>query len=76
VFPGLTSVFLQSASKSVDYLGLFYLFKIFQTLFCFEQEHEAVDAFSFRCVPRPNDFTDFAEYHLRKVRAPGVAPTT
>lgn len=26
-----------------------------------------MDALSFRCVPRPNDFDDFAEYHICKV---------
>lgn len=48
-------------------MGLFYLFKIFQTRYCFEPERETTDPFAFRCVPRPNDFADFADYHLRKV---------
>lgn len=56
-----------SANRNLDYLGLFYLFKIFQTRFCFEPEHETSDPFDFRCVPRPNDFSDFSEYHLRKI---------
>ena len=57
---------ISTAVKSVDYLGLFYLLKIFQRSYCFEPEQETADPFAFRCVPRPNDFTDLAEYHLRK----------
>ena len=55
-----------TATQKNDFLGLFYLLKIFQSRYCYEPERETSDPFAFRCVPRPNDFTDFAEYHLRK----------
>lgn len=57
---------VSSANRNLDYLGLFFLLKIFQSRYCFPPEHETSDPFAFRCVPHPNDFSDFAEYHLRK----------
>lgn len=66
-FSSLRLPSLQTCKRELNYVGLFYLFKVFQTRYCFEPEHESTDAFHFRCIPRPNDFSDLAEYHLRKV---------
>lgn len=60
---------MQCATKTHDFLGLFHLFKIFQTHYCFEPDIETHDPFGFRCIPKTNDFSDFSLYFLKKVRA-------
>ena len=42
--------------------------KIFQTRYCFAPDQETNDPFAFRCIPLTNDFSDFTEYFLKKVR--------
>ncbi|CDZ96230.1 TATA binding protein associated factor [Phaffia rhodozyma] len=51
-----------------DHLGLFLLFKIFQSRYCYPplDGEEPMDHTAFRCIPKPNDFSDFAEYFVRK----------
>lgn len=58
----------QCATKAQNYLGLFHLFKLFQSRYCFEPEVETQDPFGFRCIPKTNDFRDVTEYYLKKVR--------
>lgn len=59
----------QCATAQQDYLGLFHLFKLFQTWYCFEPDVETKDPFGFRCIPNTNDFSDFTLYFLKKVSA-------
>ncbi|GAA5898524.1 transcription initiation factor TFIID subunit TAF2 [Sporobolomyces salmoneus] len=54
------------ATAQQDYLGLFHLFKLFQTWFCFDPDIETKDPFGFRCIPKTNDFSDFTLYFLKK----------
>ncbi|KAM0754710.1 hypothetical protein T439DRAFT_120001 [Meredithblackwellia eburnea MCA 4105] len=61
------------ATKTQDYLGLFYLFKLFQTRYCFDPETEVKDPFNFRCIPKTNDFTDLTEYFLRKTLVTAIS---
>jgi transcription initiation factor TFIID subunit 2 len=56
----------QCAIPKLDYLGLFHLFKLFLR-HCFEPEDPRQDLFTHTYVPRTNDFTDLAEYFVRKV---------
>ncbi|KAH8110586.1 hypothetical protein DFH11DRAFT_1619105 [Phellopilus nigrolimitatus] len=53
------------ASRRVDFVGLFHLFKLFMR-YCYEPEDANQDLFSHKYVPRPNDFSDLTEYFLRK----------
>ena len=46
-------------------MGLFHLFKLFLR-YCYEPETQGQDLFSHTYVPRANDFTDIAEYFVRK----------
>ena len=55
------------AVPSIDYLGLFYLLKLYQTRFCFPPPEETLDPFQIHCVPKPNDFSDMPEYFLQLV---------
>lgn len=50
----------------MDWIGLFHLFKLFLR-YCYDPEDQNQDLFSHTYVPRPNDFSDFAEYFVRKV---------
>ena len=43
--------------------------KLFQTRYCFAPDQETNDPFAFRCIPVTNDFSDFTEYFLKKVRS-------
>ncbi|EJC98793.1 uncharacterized protein FOMMEDRAFT_161628 [Fomitiporia mediterranea MF3/22] len=49
------------ASRRLDFVGLFHLFKLFLR-YCYEPEDSSQDLFSHKFVPRPNDFSDVAEY--------------
>ncbi|KAI0830772.1 hypothetical protein BC628DRAFT_1355553 [Trametes gibbosa] len=53
------------ATQKLDWLGLFHLFKLFLR-YCYEPEDPKADLFSHTYVPRPNDFSDLAEYFVRK----------
>lgn len=55
------------ATQTHEFLGLFHLFKLFQTRFCFEPDKQTLDPFGFRCIPKTNDFSDLGEYFLKKV---------
>ncbi|GAA5938378.1 transcription initiation factor TFIID subunit TAF2 [Sporobolomyces koalae] len=57
---------ISCATVHQDYLGLFHLFKLFQTWYCFEPDVETKDPFGFRCIPKTNDFSDFTMYFLKK----------
>ncbi|GAA5961060.1 hypothetical protein JCM3765_006519 [Sporobolomyces pararoseus] len=57
---------ISCATAQQDYLGLFHLFKLFQTWYCFEPDVETKDPFGFRCIPNTNDFSDFTLYFLKK----------
>lgn len=61
----------QCATRRLDYIGLFHLFKLFLR-YCYEPEDPNQDLFSHKYVPRPNDFSDLAEYFVRKVRPNSV----
>ncbi|KAF7307415.1 Transcription initiation factor TFIID subunit 2 [Mycena indigotica] len=49
----------------LKYLGLFHLFKLFLR-YCYEPEDPKQDLFAHTYVPKPNDFSDFSEYFVRK----------
>ncbi|EMD32531.1 hypothetical protein CERSUDRAFT_118583 [Gelatoporia subvermispora B] len=53
------------AVQRIEWLGLFHLFKLFLR-YCYEPEDPKPDLFNHKYVPRPNDFSDFAEYFVRK----------
>ncbi|KAM6498612.1 hypothetical protein JOM56_006560 [Amanita muscaria] len=53
------------AIRKLDFLGLFHLFKLFLRC-CYDPEDPKQDLFDHTYVPKPNDFTDFAEYIVRK----------
>ena len=50
-----------------EHLGLFHLLKIYQSRYCYPPEVETMDPFQFTCIPRPNEFSDFAEHLVQKV---------
>ncbi|TFY68605.1 hypothetical protein EVJ58_g911 [Rhodofomes roseus] len=53
------------AIQRLEWLGLFHLFKLFLR-YCYEPDNPKPDLFSHTYVPRPNDFSDYAEYFVRK----------
>ena len=57
---------LKCATGHLDYIGLFHLFKLFLR-YCYEPDDPSADLFGHTFVPRPNDFSDFSEYFIRKV---------
>lgn len=57
----------QCAGAVVEFLGLYHLYKLFFR-YCYEPQNRE-DLFKNELVPKPNDFSDFSEYFLRKVRA-------
>jgi len=57
---------MQCAIRRLDFLGLFHLFKLFLR-YCYEPEDPNQDLFAHTYVPKPNEFSDFAEYSVRKV---------
>ncbi|KAM0788313.1 hypothetical protein ACM66B_001456 [Microbotryomycetes sp. NB124-2] len=57
---------ISCATSSHNYLGLFHLFKLFQTKYCFEPDAETQDPLGFRCIPKTNDFSDLGDYFLKK----------
>ncbi|BGP14759.1 hypothetical protein JCM10213_004302 [Rhodosporidiobolus nylandii] len=61
------------ATPDQQYLGLFHLFKLFQTWYCFEPDVETQDAFGFRCIPKTNDFGDFTMYFLKKTLVTAIS---
>ena len=58
--------FVQCAIHRLDFLGLFHLFKLFLR-YCYDPEDPNQDLFSHKYVPKPNEFSDLAEYFVRKV---------
>ncbi|EIW64059.1 uncharacterized protein TRAVEDRAFT_55102 [Trametes versicolor FP-101664 SS1] len=60
------------ATQKLDWLGLFHLFKLFLR-YCYEPEDQKADLFSHTYVPRPNDFSDIAEYFVRKAILRSIA---
>jgi hypothetical protein len=58
---------LQTYKDCVDHLSLFKLLKIYQTSWCYPSGMDDMDPLKFRCIPRPKDFADFADYFVRKV---------
>ncbi|KAK4058342.1 hypothetical protein OIO90_000500 [Microbotryomycetes sp. JL221] len=57
---------ISCATTAHNFLGLFHLFKLFQTKYCFQPDTETPDPLGFRCIPKTNDFTDIGEYFLKK----------
>ncbi|KAF8665397.1 hypothetical protein AX16_000416 [Volvariella volvacea WC 439] len=53
------------AIRQLEFLGLFHLFKLFLR-YCYDPEDSHQDLFNHSYVPKPNDFSDFAEYFVRK----------
>ncbi|OJA15957.1 TAF2 protein [Rhizopogon vesiculosus] len=56
---------MHCAVRRLDFLGLFHLFKLFLR-YCYEPEDSNQDLFAHTYVPKPNDFSDLAEYFVRK----------
>ncbi|KAG8818496.1 hypothetical protein FRC17_010811 [Serendipita sp. 399] len=52
------------AGAAVEFLGLYHLYKLFFR-YCYDPLNRE-DLFKNELVPRPNDFSDFSEYFLRK----------
>ncbi|KAF9055881.1 hypothetical protein BJ165DRAFT_1336062, partial [Panaeolus papilionaceus] len=53
------------AIRKLEFLGLFHLFKLFLR-YCYDPEDPNQDLFQHTYVPKPNDFSDIAEYFVRK----------
>ncbi|KAG2370350.1 hypothetical protein BDR07DRAFT_1503611 [Suillus spraguei] len=53
------------AIQKLDFLGLFYLFKLFLH-YCYDLEDLNQDLFAHICIQKPNDFSDLAEYFIQK----------
>ncbi|WFD03799.1 hypothetical protein MOBT1_002493 [Malassezia obtusa] len=64
------------ALPHLDLLGLFHLLMLFRTTYCFDLPPEhggdrtALDA---PCIPRPNDFSDMADYFVRRALIHAIA---
>ncbi|TFY71826.1 hypothetical protein EVG20_g1175 [Dentipellis fragilis] len=60
------------ALRRLDFLGLFHLFKLFLR-YCYEPDDSQQDLFTHTYVPRPNDFSDVAEYFVRRALVKAIA---
>ncbi|WVQ79213.1 hypothetical protein IAT38_001309 [Cryptococcus sp. DSM 104549] len=49
-----------------DYVGYFYIMKLFQTFYCHPPTRPETEAPEVTCRPLPNDFSNFAEYFVKK----------
>ncbi|WFD44718.1 hypothetical protein MPSI1_003388 [Malassezia psittaci] len=65
------------ALPHLDLLGLFHLLALFRTTYCFDlpsdssnTDQNALDA---PCIPRPNDFSDWADYFVRRALINAIA---
>ncbi|TRM61550.1 hypothetical protein BD626DRAFT_570752 [Schizophyllum amplum] len=58
--------------RRIEFLGLFHLFKLFLR-YCYETEDPKQDLFKHTYVPKPNDFSDIAEYFVRKHLVTAIA---
>lgn len=54
----------QYNSAEADYMGLFLLLKLFHTFYCEPTDEE--EPSNVKAVPLPNDFSNFANYFLKK----------
>ncbi|WFC96745.1 hypothetical protein MBRA1_003407 [Malassezia brasiliensis] len=63
------------ALPHLDLLGLFHLLLLFRTAYCFDlpAEHGDRTALDAPCIPRPNDFSDWAEYFVRRALIQAIA---
>jgi transcription initiation factor TFIID subunit 2 len=58
-------------TDALDWVGLFYVLRVFQTRFCYPPEVEPSEhQLDCQCLPKPNDFSNLSEYFLQKVRGP------
>lgn len=62
------------ALPHLDLLGLFHLFMLFRTSYCLDVPHEG-DSTSLEapCIPKPNDFSDMADYFVRRALIHAIA---
>ncbi|TFK56505.1 hypothetical protein OE88DRAFT_1689584 [Heliocybe sulcata] len=60
------------ATSRLNFLGLWHLFKLFLR-YCYEPEDSKQDLFQYTYVPKPNDFSDLAEYFVRKATLNALA---
>lgn len=62
------------ALPHLDLLGLFHLLMLFRTNYCLDVPHAgdstALDA---PCIPKPNDFSDMADYFVRRALIHAIA---
>ena len=56
---------LQYSTSECEYIGLFLLLKLFQSLYC--EGSAGDDPLDTDLQPKPNDFSDFTGYFLKKV---------
>nr|XP_019043571.1 transcription initiation factor TFIID subunit 2 [Kwoniella bestiolae CBS 10118]OCF22501.1 transcription initiation factor TFIID subunit 2 [Kwoniella bestiolae CBS 10118] len=49
-----------------DYLGYFFVLKLFQTLYCHPPDDPDAEASAMECRPLPNDFSNFSDYFVKK----------
>lgn len=55
------------AIPQLNYLGLFHLLMLFRTSFCIDVPDDAsADPLDLACIPRPNDFSEPAEYFVKR----------
>jgi hypothetical protein len=57
----------KNAVPATDYVGLFHILKLYQHFYCYPPESDTLDPFEIQCKPKPNDFTNFADYFVLKV---------
>lgn len=63
------------AIESLDFIGLFHLYKLFQFRYCYPQpaEYHPKHALDLLLVPRANDFSELADYFLRRTIIHAIA---
>nr|ODN87996.1 transcription initiation factor TFIID subunit 2 [Cryptococcus depauperatus CBS 7841] len=53
-------------TSECDYIGYFLIMKLFQTCFCYASTTSEAEAPEIRCRPLPNDFSNIADYFVKK----------
>ncbi|OXC60064.1 hypothetical protein LQV05_005617 [Cryptococcus neoformans] len=53
-------------SSECDYIGYFLIMKLFQVFYCQPSSGNETEPPEIRCLPLPNDFSNFADYFVKK----------
>lgn len=69
----ITKLCQQYNSSECDYIGYFLIMKLFQVFYCQPSSGNETEPPEIQCLPLPNDFSNFADYFVKKVKQRALA---